>query len=139
MAQGFRDGHGNGRDPLKTLALFNRHFRREDTRFCLLQLLRGDAPLNTICPLLFDHHIDAELTSRFFEILRCHVGMGDPGRTGGNADDRRGILRNGGFLCVRRCFQRRKHRFRAGRRHHARPELVIRQARRQFRQDLNMR
>ena len=139
MAQGFRDGHGNGGDPLKTLALFDRHFCGKDTRFGLLQLLRGDAPLNAIRPLLFDHNVDAQLTSRFFQVLSCHIGMGNPGRTGGDADDGWCIHQCGNLVFLRATVQRIKQILRRRCSHNAFPECIICQARRQRRQYLDMR
>ncbi len=139
MAQGFRHGHRNGGDPLKTLTLFYCHFCGKNARFCLLQLPGGDASFNAVRPLLFDHHPDAQLAPRFFQVLRGHVGMGDPGRTGGNTDNGWCILRKRTRLRQRIRIQCRQKRLRGGRSLHARTQFIIRQPGGQRCQELHVR
>ena len=83
-ASAWRKGSATGTEMagiLKTLALFNRHFRREDTRFCLLQLLRGDAPLNTVCPCFSTTTLTPSFRPAFRDIpLPCRYGRSRPDR-----------------------------------------------------------
>ena len=75
----------------KAFTLFDRHFCGKDTCSGLLQLLRREASLNTVRPC-FSTTTLTPILRPAFPVLRCHIGVGNPGRAGGNADNSRGTL-----------------------------------------------